>query len=154
MGDDADTDDTSAQRGMEGLGSPEKVPPSVISAAKTSFGWRNVTAAVADLDFDSATEEVSVAPGSPAPARHMRFSREGFSVEITVTRSGQRLGGRFDPPIAGSVRLSRPGRPELAAAVDSKGRFRFEAVGRGPVSIRTISSDPRSRGFQTAWVTI
>lgn len=133
----------------------EPVPALVMSAAKTAYGWRSVVAAVADLEFDSAVDDDDLARVRMATAeRRLRFRCPEAILEVSIIDAGRRLVGRLDPSYWRAVLLRHPGRPDATATPDRLGQFLFEALPRGPMSIRVVPSDPRAPGFQTEWVTV
>lgn len=134
----------------------EMAPPGVVSAAVNAYQWRSVAVAVAGLEFDSAVDDDDqLARVRDAGAeRRLRFVAAGRSVEVALVDNNRGLAGRVEPPLLGSMLLRRPDGSAASVPVDEHGQFFFEAVGRGPVSLRPLSSDGSVGDFETEWVTI
>src|ERR1700737_2390399 len=82
----------------------ERVPASVVAAAKSALSWRSVAAAIADLEFDSAVDDDDlVRVGDAGSERRLRFRGDRCVAELSVIDGGSRLIGRLDPPMPGSV---------------------------------------------------
>jgi hypothetical protein len=133
----------------------EPVPARVSAAAREAFGWRSLAVAIAGLEFDSAVDDDDLARVRDAGSeRHLRFRDPDRVAEVSVIDGGRRLVGRLDPPMSGSVVMRHPGSPDVSTEVDPLGRFMFDRLPRGAVSLRSVPSEPGVRSFQTEWVTI
>jgi hypothetical protein len=143
------------QEALSVLRRAEPVPAGVLAAARTSFGWRDVVDAVADLEFDSAVDDDDLARVRDAGSeRRLRFRATHAVTELRVIDGGRRLAGRLEPPIAGSMILRHPARPDVTVSIDRLGQFLFEELPSGPVRVVAVPSDPQVSGFQTEWVTV
>jgi len=131
------------------------VPAAALTAARLSYRWRSVAAAIAGLEFDSAVDHDDLARVRDAGSeRRLRFRGGDLVAEVSVIDGGSRLIGRLEPPIGGSVILRHPGEPDVAVAVDDLGQFMFESLPQGAMSLMTVPSDPARPTLQTEWVTI
>ncbi|HXW82577.1 MAG TPA: hypothetical protein VEJ84_23975 [Acidimicrobiales bacterium] len=131
-------------------------PAAVIAAATDAFRWRSVAVAVAGLEFDSLVDDddqLARVRGSGAE-RRLRFASPGRSVEVAVVDNNSGLAGRVDPPVVGTMVLRHPDGSAISTPLDERGEFFFEAVGRGPVSLRPVLADALTSDFETEWVTI
>lgn len=130
------TDDALIDQLHAALAAADPVPADVLAVAKASFTWRTVDAELAELAFDSATEELAGVRSHDA-ARQLTFDAPGVQVELMVHGTGdeRRLTGQLVPPQAATVEL-RSGSETLHATAADDGAFTFPAVPAGPVSIR------------------
>ena len=108
---------------------------------RRSVGAR-VATAIAGLEFDSAVDDDDLARvRDGGPERRLRFRCPNHVVELTVAENNRALAGRVDPPFAGTVVLRHPDGVWLSAAVNQLGQFFFDAVPRGSVSLRPVTTD-------------
>ena len=125
------------------------VPPAAaLDAAKAVFTWRTIDEELAQLVFDSAVDEL-VGVRSSDTARQMTFTSPTINIEITVMNEGsRRLVGQVDPPTVGTVEL-RHGDTVWSVATDDLGRFLFDGIPAGPLSLRC--SMPDGTAITTEW---
>jgi hypothetical protein len=111
-------------------------PPALVEAARAAFSWRAVATAIAGLEFDSAVDDDDLARvRDGGPERRLRFRCPNHVVELTVAENN-------------------PDGVWLSAAVNPLGQFFFDAVPRGSVSLRPVTTDGGPADFETEWVTI
>jgi hypothetical protein len=133
----------------------EPAPASVVSAALDAFKWRGVAQAIVGLEFDSALDDDRLARVRDAGAeRRLRFVGAEQTVEVTLVDNNRRLAGRVDPPQPGSMVMRHPDGATASAPLDESGRFFFDTVRRGPVSLLSVRADGTNGDFETEWVTI
>jgi hypothetical protein len=134
----------------------EAAPPGVVAAAVAAFRWRSLVAAVAGLEFDSLVDDDDqlARVRGPGGERRLRFVGAGRAIDVALVDANRGLAGRVDPPVLGSMVLRRADGTTLSAPVDEHGQFFFEAVRRGPVSLRPAPADGTLGDFETEWVTI
>ena len=133
------------------IAAADEVPAAVIEAAKASFTWRTVDAELAELVFDSASEElVGVRSGDEA-TRQMTFRAPGVEIEVAVLSEGaRRIIGQLVPPQQAEIEL-RYGTETKRVMSDHLGRFTLHDVPVGPISLRCIYGDDASV-VQTDWM--
>ena len=117
----------------------DPVPAAATEFAKAAFTLRSIDAELAELVFDSATEEL-VGIRSAEAARQMTFRAPGIEIEVVVMDEGaRRLVGQLVPPQSAEIELLYKGLDTdeaRTATADTLGRFTFLDVPAGPVSIR------------------
>jgi hypothetical protein len=128
-------------------------PPDVILQARASFGWRDVSAQVARLEFDSAVDDDDLARvRTISAARRLSFRSEAFSLVLEVHEGPRRIVGRIEPSTPMIVELRQP-TTESSVSPDEFGYFSFDGVSRGAVSLRcTLSAG--GAAVDTEWVTL
>lgn len=129
------------------------VPASVDEFAMSVQDLVRIDAHVAELIFDSLVDEVA-GTRSVVPNREMTFSAPGVQMEVTVMAEGVRhLVGQLVPPQPAAIELFyHDERRETEA--DGLGRFTFEDVPSGPLSLRCTLNDEYSTVVQTQWVVL
>lgn len=137
MNDHGPNDDGLFEELKSALEAADSVPEDVIAAAKGSFTWRTVDAELAELVFDSATDEVVGVRGD-ATERQVTFRTDDLEIEVMVT--GRRITGQLVPPQVATVELIA-GEDARTVEVDESGAFTFDDVPMGPVSLRTRVGD-------------
>lgn len=136
------------------LDAMDPVPSAVTEFAKAAFAWRTIDAELAELVFDSEGEQLA-GVRSGAGARQMTFRAPGVEIEVVVMSEGaRRLVGQLVPPQAATVELRY--RDEVRSAkCDSLGRFTFQDVPVGPISIRcSIDDGDGNMVVQTDWMIV
>lgn len=146
--------DAAFERLVSMLRTTEPVPAEVFRQAEAAYAWRDVTASIAMLEYDSAIDDDGLARvRGRGSERLLRFTGPAATVHLSVIDGGQRLVGRLVPPGSGTVELRHPG-GAITTDVDQLGRFLFEASFRGAVSLRCTPRDGSAPIFETEWVTI
>jgi hypothetical protein len=113
----------------------DPVPDMVTEYAKAGYGWRDLDAELAELVFDSAEAGLVGVRGSDT-TRQMTFRAPGVEIEVEVlSTENRRIIGQLVPPQELTVEL-RHGDQVIETTSDSLGRFRFDDVPTGPVSLR------------------
>jgi hypothetical protein len=129
-------------------------PPAITEAARSSFTWRTSDAELAALVFDSGIDRSTTALRGGEGPRLMTFSSSGLDIEIEVANLGSRrqLVGQLVPPQAADIDV-RHGAGTTTIQADELGRFRADAIGSGPVSLRCrLAATPSARPVVTEWV--
>lgn len=134
----------------------EQPPPPVVAAAIDAFRWQSVAQAIVGLEFDSLVDDDDqlARVRDEAGERRLCFAGAGHRIEIAMVGRNSALAGRVDPPLEGPMLLRHPDGSSLSAPVDENGRFFFEGVGHGPVSLRPARAHGLIGDFETEWVTI
>lgn len=126
----------------------------LLAAAVGAHAFRMPGTEVAGLTFDSRTGPASVR--GDGHLRLLTFGGSGVTVDVEVTRAwnGYRLLGMITPPMAAEATIR--GAAPISAAADRLGRFAFDQVPGGPLSLLIGPSAGRSLaggiGFTTEWV--
>jgi hypothetical protein len=135
----------------------DPVPSQVVDAANGSLTWRNLDAELAELAFDSAELDASMAGvRGGGDARLLTFAASvTLEVEVAeLARGRRRLLGRVVPAQPVGVEIRHPG-GVLAADADQRGMFMVEGVPAGPVSLRCrLVEHPDQAVVETAWTLV
>ena len=135
----------------QAIAEADEVPEAVLDAAKASFTWRTVDAELAELVFDSASEELAGVRSSPAATREMTFRAPGVEIEVAVLSEGsRRIVGQLVPPQRAEIEL-RYGSEVKRVVSDNLGRFALHDVPVGPISLRCTFGEDASV-VQTDWM--
>lgn len=150
-----DTDDATLMAALgELIRRVDPVPADVTLAARSALAWRRMDAELAELLEDSATEtELAGTRGGESGWRALTFeSPNGITIEVEITLDGtdRIVLGQIIPACPARVGL-RFAKTQLVAEADDLGRFRFDRVPSGPVSLRIEHS---TCPVETGWVTI
>lgn len=133
------------------LDTVDPVPPQVTEYAKAGFGWRNIDAELAELVYDSATEDL-VGVRSEGEARQVTFRAPGVEIEVAVlAEDTRRIVGQLVPPQSATIEL-RYAQERQTTRSDSLGRFTFHDVPTGPISLRCDLGGDQS--VQTDWLIV
>lgn len=138
----------------------DPVPPELLDQVRRSFCWRTIDAELAELSFDSLTDQESAlavrSGGDTAlEPRMLGFGAvvlgEELSIEVEVSSSGDGcvLVGQVSPAGASAVEVQEGGGGSTEVPVDELGRFVIEPVPGGPVRLRV---EHAGRVVQTTWV--
>lgn len=150
---DTDDDTLLADLGRV-LRTGDPVPSDVTLAGRSAIIWRRMDADLAELLEDSATEgALAGTRGDATGWRALTFeSPTGIAIEVEVVLegAGRTMLGQLIPAAPGRVAL-RHGRTQTISTADEMGRFRFDGVPSGPVSLRVEHVDGP---VETGWVTI
>jgi hypothetical protein len=129
----------------------DPVPSAVTEFAKAGFAWRDIDAELAELVFDSATEEL-VGVRSESDTREVTFRAPGVEIEVAVlSEDARRIVGQLVPPQAVQIEL-RYGAERRSATSDDLGRFTFLDVPTGPISLRFVLGEGQT--IQTDWLIV
>ena len=133
------------------LQATDPVPERFVDAAKESFTWRTIDAELAELIFDSAEGELVGVRGVDG-TRQVTFQAPGVEIEVAIISDGsRRLVGQLVPAVRSHVELHF-GDQAIVAESDDLGRFSFENVPLGPISIKVELADGAT--IQTAWTLV
>lgn len=133
----------------------DPVPDEAVLAARSALAYLRMDAELAQLTFDSATEQKELAGvrAEPAGARLLTFQAGVSQVDVEVVADGprRRLVGQCLPASQLEVTIRRPD-DEATIATDDLGRFVLE-VPAGPISLR-CTWPHTDQAIETAWVVI
>jgi hypothetical protein len=85
MNDGIETPDTLLDRISDAFDRLPPVPPNLQAAARSAFEWRRADAALAELLFDSANDELIGVRGTAADRRSFRFAVNEFVIRVHLT---------------------------------------------------------------------
>ena len=124
----------------------ESIPPQLTEAAKSAFGWRRADAELAELLFDSATDELVGVRGTSSDRRSFRFGADDFVLRVHLTPAT--LIVMIEPPV------SVPCRVATEEAVDDHRTDDFgELVVEAPELPARVEVDLPGGTFVTPWIT-
>jgi len=135
----------------EALEAGDPVPADVAEFAKAAFTWRDIDAQLAQLDFDSAEEDLPAGVRSSTTARMMSFQVGQWMLDIEFDDVSGRLIGAISPEASYSVELHTPGALFMTES-DDVGRFEAEGIVPGPLSL-VLRFNHRSV-IKTQWVVL
>lgn len=129
----------------------DAVPPPLLQAALDAYGWRTVDAELAGLVFDSLAAAGAPVRG-PHPDRLLSFEADGLTIDLEITGTGpvRAVTGQIVPPQRAAIEV-RQADGVTALETDELGRFRSEALGPGPFSLRCRTD---GRQVTTDWMAI
>ena len=82
----------------DAFGDPEPIPPRLVAAAQDAFGWRLVEAELAELLFDSASDELVGVRGSSSERRSFRYGSGDVVIRVHLTEVS--LIVMIEPPLS------------------------------------------------------
>ena len=122
-----------------GLDEIDPVPEDVSTFAKAALGWRQIDAELASLTFDSDVE-TPAAVRSTTTTRMLTFEAGEWSVDIEYDPATRQLLGQVTPETRVTVAIHHDEETSQATS-DDRGRFEFEGIGVGPMSLGLHDSD-------------
>lgn len=135
----------------EGLGASDPVPGDVSEFAKATFAWRDIDAALAELAFDSAEEDLPSGVRSAATARMLSFQAGQWMIDVEFDEASGRVIGAISPEAAYTVEIHSPGAYFTA---DSDEQGRFEAAGVSPGALSLVLRFTHGPVVKTQWVVL
>ena len=126
------------------------IPPRLSEAARTAFGWRRIDAELAELLFDSATDEVAGVRGVVAERRSLRFGAHGTVMRVHLTADS--LVVMLDPPAEVACRIATAVRPGEVRTEEHRTDEHGELVVYAPDLPVRIEADLPSGTIVTPWV--
>lgn len=135
----------------KGLADSDTVPSDVAAFAKAAFTWRDIDAELAELDFDSADEEVPTGVRSSTTLRMISFQAGQWMIDIEYDEAAGRLIGATSPPARYTVELHTSG-ASFTTESDDMGRFTADGIARGPLGM--VLRFTRGQVVKTQWVVL
>jgi hypothetical protein len=135
----------------KGLEESDPVPSDVAAFAKAAFTWRNIDAELAELDYDSAQEDVPAGVRSTTTVRMMSFQAGQWMIDIEYDEVAGRLIGATSPPARYSVDLHTSG-ATFTTESDDLGRFTADGIAPGPLGM--VLRFTRGQVVKTQWVVL
>lgn len=118
----------------DALDQADPVPTDVTEFAKAAFSWRDIEAELAEVSYDSSTEDVSTGVRSTATARMLSFEAGRWSIDLEYNEATNRLIGQVEPGQRLTIELHFAG-GAIGIYSDEHGRFDFDDVLPGPISL-------------------
>jgi hypothetical protein len=114
----------------------EPIPPGALEAAYSAFAARNLDEELAELVFDSSSEqELSTVRGAEAETRLLSFSNEWLSLDVELLADQRTVVGQFSPAPPGAVQVEFAEAEPVVVPLDDLGSFRTVVDG-GPMRFR------------------
>lgn len=135
----AEPDDTELEEELRQVAAlAEPVPPGLLRAAVDAFTWRTIDADLAELVFDSLSDQRETALVRGSWQDRLLSFRAGsvtIEVEVTATGSSRGLTGQIVPPQLATVQIRhRDG--AVTRQADELGCFSADSLPAGPVRLR------------------
>lgn len=118
----------------QGLAEADPVPTDITEFARASLSWRTIDAELAQIAYDSSQEPTAAGVRSVATGRILSFETGNWMIDIEYSSATGRLMGQIDPARQVTVELHLAG-DAIVTDTDELGRFSFEGVLPGPVSL-------------------
>lgn len=131
----------------------DPVPVDVVEAAIAAFTLRNLDAELAELTYDSLSDQSQLAGvrGSGG-TRQLTFEGPDFVLDVQIELSGERrMAGQISPPTTSELELRHRG-GTMSAPVDAAGRFVLSPTPHGPICLKF--PEYGGRRLATIWVAV
>jgi hypothetical protein len=135
----------------EAMRAREAVPTWFIETGKNAFAWHNIDAELAQLTYDSYSDQLTLAVtrSETASIRTLTFTSAHMSMELEVTEDS--LLGQILPPRTGTLEIHTKG-TITTTVVDEIGCFAVNPKPEG--SFRLRCRTPDGVDVLTAWITL
>jgi hypothetical protein len=135
----------------EAMRAREAVPARFVEAGKNAFAWHNIDAELAQLTYDSHSDELmaAVTRSETASIRALTFRSVQLSIELEVTEDN--LLGQIIPAVAGTLEIHTTA-GTMTTTVDELGFFAVEP--RPHSSFRLRCRTPDGADVMTGWITL
>lgn len=117
-----------------GLRNADPAPSDISDFAKAVYGWRSIDAELATMAFDSSAAGALSGVRSSVTTRMISFESDNWTVDIEFNAERGRLVGQVEPARRVHLEL-RTSKGTLEQEADEAGRFAFEGLTSGPVSL-------------------
>lgn len=134
------------------LDETDPVPEETSQFAKAAWSWRDIDAELANLEFDSSTEDLPSGVRSTATARMLSFQAGEWTVEIEYSEHTRRLLGQVNISQQCTVELHFAG-GAVGVYSDDLGRFDFDNVLPGPISL-VVRTPGNLHVIKTEWTVL
>ena len=133
----------------------DPIPGSVDEFAAAIFDLVDVEGHVANLVWDSQSAPEAGVRSAALADRAMTFQAPGVEIEITVLGEGRRrLVGQLVPPQAADIEIYHRLAVSAHTRSDSLGRFVFNDLPLGPLSLTCRLDDDGQTVVQTEWTIV
>jgi hypothetical protein len=146
-------DDELLARLAEARQAAERVPREFMEAGKAAYAWHDIDAELADLVYDSATDEAHLTGqlrAEQAQLRALTFTSSTLTIEVEFT--GDALLGQLVPPQAGEVEVITPAGRARLEVIDDIGCFTIRPVPAG--SFRLDCRTASGIAISTNWLNL
>ena len=135
----------------EAMRAREAVPAWFVETGKNAYAWHNIDAELAQLTYDSRSDErmAAVTRSETASIRALTFTSAHLSMELEVTEDS--LLGQIIPPRAGTLEIHTKA-DMLTTTVDEIGCFAVDPKPDG--SFRLRCRTPDGADVLTGWITL
>lgn len=128
----------------------DPVPDHVMQAARETFTWADMDAALAELVFDSSVTAAGVR--GEGAARQLIFQAPAVEIDLMVTTDGRReLAGHLFPPRAVAVDLLEEAGGRRTTTSDELGRFSFTLPRQARIRLTLVAGGGR---VTTDWIDV
>ena len=133
----------------------QAVPSWFVETAKNAYAWHNIDAELAQLTYDSESDQdkAAVVRSENASIRTLTFTSAHLSMELEVTEGS--LLGQNSPPWAGTLEIQTQMRSSAGVTtspVDEIGCFVVEPIPASPFRLRFHATD--GIDVLTGWITL
>jgi hypothetical protein len=135
----------------EAMRAREAVPAWFVETGKNAFAWHNIDAELAQLTYDSHSDErmAAVTRSETASIRALTFRSAQLSIELEVTEDS--LLGQIIPPQGGTLEIHTTA-GTMTTTVDEIGFFEVEP--KPDSSFRLHCRTPHGADVMTGWITL
>ena len=134
------------------MGHPQKeITVGFATILRVTVPWRQIDAELAAISFDSETE-APAATRSTATARMLSFTAGQWTIDIEYDETSHRLLGQVSPGRQVIVELHFAG-GAVGLHSDGEGRFDFDGVLPGPVSL-VVRTPGNLEVIKTEWTVL
>lgn len=134
------------ERLREALLAADPVPADVIAGARAAFIARDLDHELAELVYDS-TEQPTPVLTRGGGVRSLSFTTDQLRFELELHSDPMRIVGQLIPAQSVALELESEGFVIASTTTDDLGRFRFDRVPSGPLSIVCRATGPGGRGI-------
>lgn len=136
----------------EALSAREAVPSWFVETGKNSYAWHNVDAELAQLTYDSYSDQRMAAAtrSETADIRALTFTSAHMSIELEVTEGS--LLGQIIPPRTGTLEVLTAAGTIMTTTVDEIGCFAVDP--KPDNSFRLRCRMPDGTDVLTGWITL
>jgi hypothetical protein len=139
----------------EAIKARQAVPSWFVETAKNAYGWHNIDAELAQLTYDSESDQdkAAVMRSENASIRALTFTSAHLSMELEVTEGS--LLGQISPPWAGTLEIQTQMHTSAGVTtspVDEIGWFVVEPIPASPFRLRFHATD--GIDVLTGWITL
>ena len=133
----------------EALQEAAQVPRSVLEAGYSAYAWRTIDAELAELTYDSSTEDPALAGSrsQQAPLRALTFASGSVTIELQL--EGPVLLGQVVPAEPGELLVTLRDGSSRTVPVDDLGCFTVDPIPQLPFRLRLGGPSP----VATGWIT-
>ena len=135
----------------EAIRARQAVPDWFIQTGKSAYTWHNIDAELAQLTYDSYSDQdaAAIVRSEAASIRALTFTSTHLSIELEVTAGS--LLGQIIPPRSGTIEVhTKTG--VTSSPVDEIGCFSLAPIPAGPFRLRCRTTD--GADVLTGWITL